>query len=720
MIKRSLKKFSKIPKSQKIGASFLFFFVLLILSIASEKNTLKKTDDTQNRDDFFTTQSQVQAATASAEIVFASPNIVGQNESRSITIRADGTAERYRFYIHDISSLKSTDAVVQSYNRTVLPSTFHFLGEATAANNYSIQIQYPTTPGQYKIVANAVNGEFTCSWDRRLMQGTPGASYTDTGQTCNNVSPSNLRVESQFVGPSVDTADAIPNKILGGTTQPILKLLGNGGGSNKFSLYLHGTATPRPGTHATPDIPQPVGSYDPNNIVPQDFYNLGDSYVSIPPPSDKGTYYFAVNATEGTTTCSWDKRMYTRNTDGTVTATGNCNNIGLRTLEVVYPSVPNDIITSNLTVEPSTPFDIVITENSSRMYWVYIHGTNTPDPTKNDPVVQTYDPNIVDADTFYKVGTIEPNTSLSITPPSTPGTYYLVVNGHSDINPTAWTPNDRVCSWEKKVFKSTANGVEAIDTCENPGVMAFTVLDATPSATTTPGTTPGTDPDITPGTTPGTDPDTTPGTTPGTVTSPTQAPTMTHVTFNVETKFPGVGNAPGDNMNPLHKEIFAAIYIADKDITEPFGVSFFSLAYNSVSGRYTGIANVEIENLQNSHKVLLITSNTVIPVLYPNTYNLANNQTISLPFTTLISGDLNNDLVIDMRDYSLLISCYGSKSKSSSCKNSSAKDLNFDGAVGGVDYNILLRHLNQSFSILSEQVSYSNFREHFLNFRNGL
>lgn len=701
----------------------MVFIILLILSLASEKSTFKENEDIQTIDQLITTQSQT--ATSSAEVLFASPNIVGTNETRSITIQADGTAEKFRFYIHDSNTLNSTDSVVQSYNRTLQPDTFHYLGEASASNKYTLQIQYPTTPGMYKIVTNAINGEYTCAWDKKLMKGTPGSTYTDTGQTCDNAGSANLRVESTLAGPSVNLNDPIPNKILGGTTQPILKILGNGGGSSKFPIYIHGTATPRDGTHASPDIPKPLGSYEPNNVNPQDFYYLGDSYVKIAPPSEKGTYYIAVNSSEGNSICSWDKRMYTRNTDGSVTTTGTCNNTGLKTLEVLYPSVSNSAIPSTTELNPNETVSFTIPDTTSRRYWMFLHGSNEPKP--NDSVVQTYDPNLIDSSTFYKIGTIEPNEPINFQAPSTPGDYYLVIDGHSDIDPNNWTTNDRVCSWEKKVLKQSQTGTQIIDDCVNPGPVKLTVTNSDPQSTTTPTLNP--DPTSSPDPTETTPTVTTtvsqppPGSTTLTPThQPNNSPTptsqdnngITKVKFEIDIKIPGVGILAGDNRSPISDNLFVVIYISDLQLSEPLGVSTGKAEYQPSSGTFKVNAEMEIESLQNPYKILLLTAIPALPVVFPKNYTFSNNQIVSLPPTTLVTGDLNYDYVIDMRDYSILINCYGLKSYLKTCNSSAESDLNSDDKINGVDYNILLRHFNQFFSIQSEQPSLGNFRDHFI------
>jgi Dockerin type I domain len=61
------------------------------------------------------------------------------------------------------------------------------------------------------------------------------------------------------------------------------------------------------------------------------------------------------------------------------------------------------------------------------------------------------------------------------------------------------------------------------------------------------------------------------------------------------------------------------------------------------------------------------------------------------PTMTPISGDVDGNNVVNILDYNDLMSCYGSKANTPSCQYKTTSDLNDDGSIGGVDYNIILR-----------------------------
>lgn len=62
-----------------------------------------------------------------------------------------------------------------------------------------------------------------------------------------------------------------------------------------------------------------------------------------------------------------------------------------------------------------------------------------------------------------------------------------------------------------------------------------------------------------------------------------------------------------------------------------------------------------------------------------------------LPQVGLIVGDINNDNKLDILDYNILVGCFGSKINSQTCGNKKVDtDLNDDGVINGVDYNLFL------------------------------
>lgn len=74
-------------------------------------------------------------------------------------------------------------------------------------------------------------------------------------------------------------------------------------------------------------------------------------------------------------------------------------------------------------------------------------------------------------------------------------------------------------------------------------------------------------------------------------------------------------------------------------------------------------------------------------------FTVSNGQVTTLPVVSLLTGDINGDNILDIKDYNLLISCYGDKAQTSSCTNMQAADLDDNGVIDGIDYNIFLSNL---------------------------
>lgn len=61
-----------------------------------------------------------------------------------------------------------------------------------------------------------------------------------------------------------------------------------------------------------------------------------------------------------------------------------------------------------------------------------------------------------------------------------------------------------------------------------------------------------------------------------------------------------------------------------------------------------------------------------------------------------ILGDINGDGHVNIQDYTILTSCYGSNINKPSCGTNKTKaDLSNDGKVDGIDYNILIRNFGR-------------------------
>jgi hypothetical protein len=83
----------------------------------------------------------------------------------------------------------------------------------------------------------------------------------------------------------------------------------------------------------------------------------------------------------------------------------------------------------------------------------------------------------------------------------------------------------------------------------------------------------------------------------------------------------------------------------------------------------------------------------------PGIVSVTKGQTITPPSLSVINGDINNDNQLDILDYNALLSCFDTKYASPTCSAPNASlspgaDIDDDGIVDGVDYNLFLRELS--------------------------
>lgn len=177
--------------------------------------------------------------------------------------------------------------------------------------------------------------------------------------------------------------------------------------------------------------------------------------------------------------------------------------------------------------------------------------------------------------------------------------------------------------------------------------------------------------------------------------TPTTNPNATHVGLTV--CLHGLGQC-GDNANSN-----GTGNINPKDLTRPIIVTVLNaqnqtistsqgtVTYNTSAKNFHG--NVDI-SVPNGQYLLRETVPNYLPKQVPGIFTIAANQPLTLPKIALTTGDINNDHQIDILDYNMLISCFGSKATSASCQNKISPDLDDNGIIGGTDYNLFLRELS--------------------------
>ncbi|HSW97905.1 MAG TPA: choice-of-anchor Q domain-containing protein [Candidatus Saccharimonadales bacterium] len=215
----------------------------------------------------------------------------------------------------------------------------------------------------------------------------------------------------------------------------------------------------------------------------------------------------------------------------------------------------------------------------------------------------------------------------------------------------------------------------------------------------------------------------TPTITSGTGTSTTPNPSTTGtpssgvVKFSVSALLHALGKGgdnvtpggTGGNMSPIHTQRNTTISLTGSTST---GLNQKgTITYNSTNGNFTG--DIQMTNVPNGQYTVniktdgflsktasgIVTINTNITPT-PGVISVVTPQAITLPSVSETTGDVNNDNQIDILDYNMIVSCYGSKASTSGCTapittTSPGADINDDGAINGIDYNFFIRELSK-------------------------
>lgn len=438
--------------------------------------------------------------------------------------------------------------------------------------------------------------------------------------------------------------------------------------------------------------------------------------------------------------CSWDSRLLVNSgasqsnpTLQVQNGTGTACNIGPQLLQIGTTSgsstIPGITNSGIQVLQGSGKLTIQGQNASGYRYYIY-RIANAPTPTSGLASVGKYDPTSMLDNQFYYIDDAQPITSLTkgFTLPSQSGNYMVVANAY------AGSKFDTICDWSGTLI--VPSGTKTPNGCTNKSKQTFTIA-ASDNGTTSPGggtTSPGG------GTTNPGGGTTNPGggtTNPGSGNNQQNTSTSNNQ-LAVAVQLPGIGSNTGDNPSPQNPTRDVEVWVYDtnntvvKDITGKvtfdgtdtykgtvdLGNDFQSGYYyvklrlnNTLKKAVPGVVQINASGQSGSQQTGGTTTNnnsdpcTSLP--YPKnssvyTYQcallklkngglggvLAANVT-QLPTVTLVPGDIdpNQDNNLDIQDYNMFISCYGSKS----CNDKQQADFNDDGVVDGKDYNILAR-----------------------------
>lgn len=179
--------------------------------------------------------------------------------------------------------------------------------------------------------------------------------------------------------------------------------------------------------------------------------------------------------------------------------------------------------------------------------------------------------------------------------------------------------------------------------------------------------------------------------------TPTPTPLPDHAYINLQISLPGIAaTTSAGNTNPLHPTRLVTLSLLQPNTSSSSAVSQKgNIFFNTVSGLFEG--GISIGPLIPGNYLAKIFLDQYLQYLPENIITIASSSAGYLISTTplktvqLVSGDLNNDNVIDLLDYNILLGCFGKDiTNNPSCREA---DLDDNGVVDGIDYNIFLRSL---------------------------
>jgi hypothetical protein len=159
-------------------------------------------------------------------------------------------------------------------------------------------------------------------------------------------------------------------------------------------------------------------------------------------------------------------------------------------------------------------------------------------------------------------------------------------------------------------------------------------------------------------------------------------------------------NPSSSNQNPLHTTRNLAVQIFDSNNNQVFA-QVGSINYNSGSGIFTGTVDLGT-NFANGNYTVKVKSDGHLRRLIPGIQNLnsALTQPIQMQRVNLIAGDVDNNNILNINDYNILLSCVSSPvvaniDNHALCNTNAnyikLSDLEDNGAVDQFDYNLFLR-----------------------------
>ena len=183
----------------------------------------------------------------------------------------------------------------------------------------------------------------------------------------------------------------------------------------------------------------------------------------------------------------------------------------------------------------------------------------------------------------------------------------------------------------------------------------------------------------------------------------TPTPTILPTKFSVTTFLHGIGNS-GDNANPTSsslsnkepqhptRNVIVSVFDSNNQLVLAKGGT---VNYNTTNGNFIGLVDMGTALTAGNYTVKIKTDRLLqrgvngIVTITPAT-------TLSLAPVTLINGDADNNNLLNILDYNMLIGCYSDLQPPVSCttEGKTNTDFNDDTNVNQTDYNLFLREIS--------------------------
>lgn len=143
--------------------------------------------------------------------------------------------------------------------------------------------------------------------------------------------------------------------------------------------------------------------------------------------------------------------------------------------------------------------------------------------------------------------------------------------------------------------------------------------------------------------------------------------------------------------NPLHtsRSVTVTFYDASNQI---IATKQTNVTFNSTANTFEG--SVDTSNIPSGNYIVTVKMQDYLATQLPGIQTITRGQNIIVPKVSATTGDINDDNKIDILDYNLFISCFGSKVNTQLCQAKTSSDLNDDGKPDGADYNLLIREVS--------------------------